>query len=174
MYTYTCLQFWYVASSQLGVLFGFQVIIHLDHNRSHFDPMQDLSDAANFTSTETMTGYISWLLRTGFICLQTNYFHISYIGIIKHLYRVNLTLKWLKLKKKQWDLAINLTIARVAKCHRYGRYICVKILEGWGKKCGRPCSSAKYWSCVGIFQQLIWSSVLKPSSCNSMFSICSP
>ena len=26
---------------------------------------------------------------------------------------------------------------RVAKCHRYGRYICVKILEGWGKKCGR-------------------------------------
>ena len=27
---------------------------------------------------------------------------------------------------------------RVAKCHRYGRYICVKILEGWGKKCGRP------------------------------------
>ena len=26
--------------------------------------------------------------------------------------------------------------ARVAKCHRYGRYICVKILEGLGKKCG--------------------------------------
>ena len=24
---------------------------------------------------------------------------------------------------------------RVAKCHRYGRYVCVKILEGWGKKC---------------------------------------
>ena len=24
--------------------------------------------------------------------------------------------------------------SRVAQCHRYGRYICVKILEGWGKK----------------------------------------
>ena len=24
---------------------------------------------------------------------------------------------------------------RVAKCHRYGRNICVKILDGWGKKC---------------------------------------
>ena len=23
---------------------------------------------------------------------------------------------------------------RVAKFHRYGRYICAKILEGWGKK----------------------------------------
>ena len=22
--------------------------------------------------------------------------------------------------------------------HRYGRYICVKILEGWGKHFGRP------------------------------------
>ena len=35
--------------------------------------------------------------------------------------------------------------ARVAKCHRYGRYICVKILEGLGKKCRRPCSFVK-WS----------------------------
>ena len=34
---------------------------------------------------------------------------------------------------------------RVAKCHRYGRYICVKILEGWGKKCRRPRSFVK-WS----------------------------
>ena len=32
---------------------------------------------------------------------------------------------------------------RVAKCHRYGRYICVKILEGWGKKCRRPRSFVK-------------------------------
>ena len=24
---------------------------------------------------------------------------------------------------------------RVAKCHRYGGYICVKNLEGWGKQC---------------------------------------
>ena len=23
---------------------------------------------------------------------------------------------------------------RVAKCHRYGRYICVKISKSWGKK----------------------------------------
>ena len=29
---------------------------------------------------------------------------------------------------------------RVAKCHRYGRYICVEILEGWGKMYGRPYS----------------------------------
>ena len=29
---------------------------------------------------------------------------------------------------------------RVAKCHRYGRYINVRILAGWGKKCGRTCS----------------------------------
>ena len=32
---------------------------------------------------------------------------------------------------------------RVAKCHRYGRYICVKILESWGKKCRRPRSFVK-------------------------------
>ena len=32
---------------------------------------------------------------------------------------------------------------RVAKCHRYGRYICVKILEGWDKKFGRPHSFVK-------------------------------
>ena len=29
---------------------------------------------------------------------------------------------------------------RVAEYHRYGKYICVKILEGWGEKCGRTCS----------------------------------
>ena len=34
---------------------------------------------------------------------------------------------------------------RVAKCHRYGRYICVKILESWGKRCRRPRSFVK-WS----------------------------
>ena len=28
-------------------------------------------------------------------------------------------------------------MSRVAKCHRYGRYICVKILKSWGKKCVR-------------------------------------
>ena len=27
---------------------------------------------------------------------------------------------------------------RVVKCHRYGRYICVKLLEGLGKKFTRP------------------------------------
>ena len=26
---------------------------------------------------------------------------------------------------------------RVSKCHRYGRYICEKILKNWGKKCVR-------------------------------------
>ena len=34
-------------------------------------------------------------------------------------------------------------VSRAAKCHRYGRYIFVKILEGWGKKCGRPRSFLK-------------------------------
>ena len=29
-------------------------------------------------------------------------------------------------------------VNRVAKCHRYGKYICVKILESWGKECRRP------------------------------------
>ena len=32
---------------------------------------------------------------------------------------------------------------RVAKCHRYGRYICIKILEGWGKKFRRQRSFVK-------------------------------
>ena len=30
--------------------------------------------------------------------------------------------------------------SRVAKCHRYGRYICVKKLKSWGKKCGKTCT----------------------------------
>ena len=35
------------------------------------------------------------------------------------------------------------------KCHRYGRYICVKILEGWGKKCRRQHSFIK-WGNFGV------------------------
>ena len=31
----------------------------------------------------------------------------------------------------------------IAKCHRYGRYICVKILDGLGIKCRRPQSFVK-------------------------------
>ena len=31
------------------------------------------------------------------------------------------------------DLMSSVGYCRVAKCHRYGRYICVKILESWGK-----------------------------------------
>ena len=38
------------------------------------------------------------------------------------------------------------TESRVAKCHRYGRYICVKILEGWGETCRRPCSFVRWGS----------------------------
>ena len=38
---------------------------------------------------------------------------------------------------------------RVAKCHRYDRYICLKIQEGWGKKCGRPHSFVK-WRSFGV------------------------
>ena len=37
-----------------------------------------------------------------------------------------------------WHGEAGTAAIRVAKCHRYGRYICVKILEGWGKKCERP------------------------------------
>ena len=33
---------------------------------------------------------------------------------------------------------------KVAKCHRYGRYICLEMLEGWGKKCRRPRSFVKF------------------------------
>ena len=40
-------------------------------------------------------------------------------------------------------------VGRVAKRHRYGRYICVKILEGWGKKCRRPQSFVK-WSSFDV------------------------
>ena len=39
--------------------------------------------------------------------------------------------------------SVSQSVGRVAKCHRYGRYICVKILEGWGKKCRRPQSFIK-------------------------------
>ena len=42
-----------------------------------------------------------------------------------------------------WELLL----LRVAKCHRYGRYICVKILEGWGKNWWRPRSFVKWSSC---------------------------
>ena len=38
------------------------------------------------------------------------------------------------------------TCVRVAKCQRYGRYICVKILEGWGKKCRWPRRFVKWRS----------------------------
>ena len=31
-------------------------------------------------------------------------------------------------------LIMPLVVSRVAKCHRYGRYICVKISRSWGKK----------------------------------------
>ena len=37
----------------------------------------------------------------------------------------------------------NTNTNRVAKCHRYGRYICVEILEGWGNKCWGLCSVVK-------------------------------
>ena len=40
-------------------------------------------------------------------------------------------------------------VNRVAKCQRYGKYICVKILEGWGKKCRRPHRFVK-WSSFGV------------------------
>ena len=33
---------------------------------------------------------------------------------------------------------------RVAKCHEYDEYICVKIFTGWGKKSGRRCNLAKF------------------------------
>ena len=39
----------------------------------------------------------------------------------------------LKPQSPGWELQI-INIPRVAKCHRYGRYICVKISRSWGKK----------------------------------------
>ena len=53
-------------------------------------------------------------------------------------------------KHETWVSSVN----RVAKCHRYGRYICGKILEGWGKKCGRPRSFVKWSSFRGRFTNL--------------------
>ena len=53
--------------------------------------------------------------------------------------------------------------SRVAKCHRYGRYICVKILEGWGKKCRRPRSFVK-WSSFGA----------NSTNCNVVLSLNQP
>ena len=32
------------------------------------------------------------------------------------------------------EFVVDFPETRVAKCHRYGRYICVKIFKGWGKK----------------------------------------
>ena len=33
---------------------------------------------------------------------------------------------------------------RVAKCHEYDEYICVKIFAGWGKKSVRRCNLVKF------------------------------
>ena len=44
---------------------------------------------------------------------------------------------------------------RVAKCHGHGGYICVKKLEGRGKKCGRIHSFSKSNIVLGKFEQLI-------------------
>jgi len=66
---------------------------------------------------------------------------------------------------RQWGTS------RVAKCHRY---VCLKILEGWGKNLGGTCRFNKLSSCVDKVQQLIWSFVSKPASYNCIFSICSP
>ena len=38
------------------------------------------------------------------------------------------------LLKIELIMIIDDIITRVAKCHRYGRYICVKISKSWGKK----------------------------------------
>ena len=46
-------------------------------------------------------------------------------------------------------------ITRVAKCHRYGRYIRVKKLEGWGKKSGRIQCFAKSRIVLSKFEQLL-------------------
>ena len=36
------------------------------------------------------------------------------------------------------------SVNRVAKCHGYDGYICLKIFAGWGKKSGRRCNLAKF------------------------------
>ena len=61
------------------------------------------------------------------------------------------------------DLCINNVQLRVAKCHRYGRYICVKILESWGKKYLKTtqfCKIKQFW---GNFHQFWCGFIFKPA-----------
>ena len=63
---------------------------------------------------------------------------------------------------------------RVAKCHRYGgRYICVKISEGWSKKWRRPHSFVK-WSKFGVNYTNFYEVLLLNKLCLIKFSALSP
>ena len=117
----------------------------------------------------------NWL----YVALQTLGTH----GFNLFLSTSNTTLRpnsktWVQTKTTFWDENIlqsvlrgnsknprpaSLSIFRVAKCHRYGRYIRVKILESWGKKCGRPHSFVKLSSfgvnstnCYEVFKPLLF------------------
>ena len=54
------------------------------------------------------------------------------------------------------------SIARVAKCHRYGRYICVKYWKVGVKSVGEHVVLPNYITCLGKFKQLMW----KPLECS--------
>ena len=54
-----------------------------------------------------------------------------------------------------FEFAFNPAFFRAAKCHGYGGYIRVKILEGWGKKSGRVHNFAKSSIVLGKFEQLM-------------------
>ena len=70
-----------------------------------------------------------------------------------------------------WDIQVSLDVIRVAKCHIYGRYICVIFLVSWGKKFGRPNSFAKI---MQFGDKFLWIFVFKPLSFDRIFNLFHP
>ena len=70
-------------------------------------------------------------LRNTLVCNMFWHYQQSGFGTVQCLQKLHK-------KMLRCQTCVTNTIIRVAKCHRYGRYICVKLLEGWGKKCRRP------------------------------------
>ena len=64
---------------------------------------------------------------------------------------------------------VMLTWGRVAKCYRYDKYICVKILEDWGKKYRIPHNFEKFSIFWGKVYQLLWGFVFKPDLFDDIF-----
>ena len=64
--------------------------------------------------------------------------------------------------------------SRIAKCHIYGRYICVKVLEGWSKKCRKPCIFIKLSVFGAISTNFDEVLSFKPALCDRIFSLFHP